>query len=80
MGEGYLAYEYITADTPLVLEMKPADSGATADAWAREWGYEGAHDLKDAHDLGPDYDIYRDGKIGKGILRREKGIPVLTYL
>ena len=40
---------------------------------AEEWGYEDAHDLKDAHGVGSHYDIYRDGKTGEGVLRPKKG-------
>lgn len=48
---------------------KRISSSAEADRVAREWGYDDAHDLKDAHGVGSEYDIYRDGKTGKGELR-----------
>jgi hypothetical protein len=60
-----------TLPGPPTTTMKPAGSNSTANKWARDWGYQDAHDLKDAHGVGSDFDIYRDGKTGKGTLRRK---------
>jgi len=40
-----------------------------ADAWAKEQGYKGAEDLKDAYGVSGDMDIFVDSKTGKGQLR-----------
>jgi len=62
------------ADSGIVSYKKISTNSAANEA-ARGWGYEDAHDLKDAHDVGSEYDIYRDGKTGKGELRPRKGKP-----
>ena len=51
---------------------KRVNGNQEANKVARGWGYEDAHDLKDAHGVGSDYDIYKDGKTGKGELRPHK--------
>jgi hypothetical protein len=58
---GYSIYE--------VFFKKVSDGNSAAE----EWGYDDAHDLKDSHGVGSHYDIYKDGKTGKGVLRPKKG-------
>jgi len=76
-------YQYMTGPSALTpsfndtyfLGFKKISTDAAADAAAQDWGYRDAHDLKDAHGVGSQYDIYRDGKTGKGELRPKKGRP-----
>ena len=59
----------------VIFWMKQVNGNDRANEHARDWGYKDAHDLKDAHGVGSEYDIYRDGKTGDGELRPKKGKP-----
>ena len=69
---GYDVYNEMFPTTvmdPYILEHRRV-TDSEVDGIAREWGYENAHDLKDAHDVGSEMDIYIDDKTGELILRR----------
>ena len=47
---------------------KKVSSNKDADSYAASKGYRDAHDLKRAHDVGSEFDIFVDSKTGKGVL------------
>jgi len=50
---------------------KKLSKNSDADAYARSKGYKDAHDLKESHDVGSEFDIFVDQKTKEGVLRNK---------